>query len=147
MCCIIPSFVHIFVLYNNKYNTIMITTKNTSTAFLIHISALASYIFPFGGVIAPLIIWQVKKDESNYIDEQGKAAVNFNLSFALYSFVAGLTAFSTFFFHFPNFIGLFGSVSLVAIISIIRLILIIIAAIKVNNNEYFKYPLTIQFIK
>jgi len=147
MCCILLSFIHIFALYNNKHNTIMITTKNTSTAFLIHISALASYIFPFGGVIAPLIIWQVKKDESNYIDEQGKAAVNFNLSFALYSFVAGLTAFSTFFFHFPNFIGLFGTVSLVAIISIIRLVLIIMAAIKVNNNEYFKYPLTIQFIK
>lgn len=147
MCCIILSFIHIFALDNNKYNNIMISTKNTSTAFLIHISALASYIFPFGGVIAPLIIWQVKKDESNYIDEQGKAAVNFNLSFALYSFVAGFTAFSTFFFHFPNFIGLFGSVSLVAIISIIRLVLIIMAAIKVNNNEYFKYPLTIQFIK
>jgi len=125
----------------------MRTTKNTSTAFLIHISALANYIFPFGGVIAPLIIWQVKKDESTYIDEQGKSALNFNLSFALYSFIVGFGIFSTFFFHFPNFIGLFGSISLVAIIEIIRFIFIVMAAIKVNNNEYFKYPLTIQFIK
>jgi len=125
----------------------MRTTKNTSTAFLIHISALANYIFPFGGVIAPLIIWQVKKDESTYIDEQGKSALNFNLSFALYSFIVGFGIFSTFFFHFPNFIGLFGSISLVAIIEIIRFIFIVMAVIKVNNNEYFKYPLTIQFIK
>jgi len=125
----------------------MAIINNTSTAFLIHISALASYIFPFGGVLAPLIIWQIKKDESSYIDEQGKSAVNFNLSFALYSFIVGFGIFSTFFFHFPNFIGLFGSISLVAIIGIIRFIFIVMAAIKVNNNEYFKYPLTIQFIK
>jgi hypothetical protein len=125
----------------------MATINNTSTAFLIHISALASYIFPFGGVIAPLIIWQLKKEESTYVDEQGKEAVNFNLSFALYSFVIGLSAFSSFFFHFPNFIGLFGSVSIVVIIAIIRFVFIVKASIKVTNNEYFKYPLTIPFIK
>ena len=125
----------------------MVKTNDTSTAFLIHISALASYIFPFGGVLAPLIIWQVKKNESLYLDEQGKSAVNFNLSFALYSFIVGFGIFSTFFFNFPNFIGLFGSISLVVIIGIIRFIFIVMAAIKVNNNEYFKYPLTIQFIK
>jgi len=125
----------------------MTTINNTSTAFLIHISALASYIFPFGGVLAPLIIWQIKKDESVYLDEQGKSAVNFNLSFALYTFIVGFGIFSTFFFHFPNFVGLFGSISLVAIIGIIRFIFIVMAAIKVNNNEYFKYPLTIQFFK
>lgn len=125
----------------------MTTTNDTSAAFLIHISALASYIFPFGGLLAPLIIWQVKKNESTYLDEQGKAAVNFNLSFALYSFIFGLSIFSTFFFNFPNFVGLFGSISLIAIIGIVRFIFIVMAAIKANNNEYFKYPLTIEFIK
>jgi uncharacterized Tic20 family protein len=125
----------------------MTTTNDTSAAFLIHISALASYIFPFGGVLAPLIIWQVKKNESTYLDEQGKAAVNFNLSFTLYSFIFGLSIFSTFFFNFPNFVGLFGSISLIAIIGIVRFIFIVMAAIKANNNEYFKYPLTIEFIK
>ncbi len=125
----------------------MTTTNDTSAAFLIHISALASYIFPFGGVLAPLIIWQVKKNESTYLDKQGKEAVNFNLSFALYSFIFGLGIFSTFFFNFPNFVGLFGSISIIAIIGVVRFIFIVMAAIKANNNEYFKYPLTIEFIK
>lgn len=125
----------------------MITTKDTGTAFLIHISALASYVFPLGGIIVPLIIWQLKKDESNYIDEQGKEVINFNLSFALYSFVFGIGAFSSIFMHFPNFFGLFGGISIIALIAVIRFALIVLAAIKVNNQEEFKYPLTIKFFK
>jgi uncharacterized Tic20 family protein len=81
----------------------MTTINNTSTAFLIHISALASYIFPFGGVLAPLIIWQIKKDESYYIDEQGKSAVNFNLSFALYPLYRRIRHFLNFFLSFSKF--------------------------------------------
>ena len=125
----------------------MITQTETNNAFLIHISAFASYIFPLGGVLAPLIFWQLKKDESAFLDMHGKEAVNFNLSFLLYSFVFGLSVFSTSFFDFPNFFGIFGSVSIVVIIAIIRFILIIQAAIKANRNEPYRYPLTIEFIK
>jgi len=125
----------------------MNSKNESSSAFLIHISAFASYFFPLGGVIAPLIFWQVKKDESAYLDEQGKEAVNFNLSFLLYTFILGLSIFSTSFFHFPNFFGIFGGISVVVILGIVRFVLIIQAALKVNNNEYYKYPLTIQFIK
>ena len=64
----------------------METTKDNSNAFLIHISAFAGYFFPLGGVIAPLIFWQVKKDKSAFFDEHGKEAVNFNLSFLCYFF-------------------------------------------------------------
>jgi hypothetical protein len=125
----------------------MKSKNENSNAFLIHISAFASYFFPLGGVIAPLIFWQVKKDESTYLDEQGKEAVNFNLSFLLYTFVLGLSLFSTSFFHFPSLFGIFGGVSIVVILGIIRFVLIIQAALKANHNEYYKYPLTIKFVK
>jgi len=141
------------------------TKKENSNAFLIHISALAGYFFPLGGIIAPLIFWQVKKDESAYLDEHGKAAVNFNLSFLLYTFILGLTfipffirtfmnTFShldqmheTFHFHLPSMFGLLGGISLIGILGIVRFVLIILAAIKANNGEDYKYPLTIKFIK
>ncbi len=141
------------------------TTKNdNSNAFLIHISAFAGYFIPLGGVIAPLIFWQVKKEESEYLDEQGKEAVNFNLSFLLYTFLLGLalipfifgTLFSAFKrvdhmhnefnFDFP-FVGFFGGVSIIGLLGIIRFVFIILAAIKANNGEYYKYPITIKFIK
>jgi uncharacterized Tic20 family protein len=140
----------------------MTTKNNNSNAFLIHISAFAGYFFPLGGVIAPLIFWQVKKNESDFLDEQGKEAVNFNLSFLLYTFILGLTFIplflgtlfknieysnNEFLFDFPSMFGFFGGISIIALLGVIRFVFIILAAIKANNGEHYKYPLTIQFIK
>ena len=119
-----------------------------------------------GYIIAPLIFWQVKKDESEFIDAHGKEAVNFNLSFMLYMFILGLTFIPffirsifnninnldtmnhhDFFFDFTNIFGFLGGISLIGILGIIRFALIILAAVKANNGEHYKYPLTIKFIK
>ena len=136
--------------------------RTNTNAFLIHISAFAGYFFPLGGVIAPLIFWQVKKNESDFLDEQGKEAVNFNLSFLLYTFILGLTFIplflgtlfkniehsnNEFLFDFPSMFGFFGGISIIALLGVIRFVFIILAAIKANNGEHYKYPLTIQFIK
>ena len=143
----------------------MNSKNDNSNAFLIHISAFAGYFFPLGGVIAPLIFWQVKKDESEYLDTQGKEAVNFNLSFLLYTFLLGLAlvpfifgsifrAFDNidhmhneFNFGFPHVFGFVGGISIIGLLGIIRFVFIILAAIKANNGEYYKYPLTIKFVK
>ena len=143
----------------------MKTNKDNSNAFLIHISAMAGYFFPFGGIVAPVIFWQVKKDESPFLDEHGKEAVNFNLSFFLYSFILGLTFIpffirnlmsiisnadqmhSNFNFDFPFMFGFLGGISLLGILGLIRFGLIILAAIKANKGENYKYPFTIKFIK
>ena len=141
--------------------------NNESTnAFLIHISAFAGLIFPFGHIITPLIAWQTLKDRSVFLDEQGKEAVNFNISYALYMFVLGLSiipfAFGSFIrnmrhyndFHFDfNFYdgsGLFGFLGMGAIftlVSILKIALIIIASLKSKEGENYKYPFTIKFIK
>lgn len=139
--------------------------KDHSSAFLIHISALTGYLFPMGGIIAPLIFWQIKKDESKFLDDQGKEAVNFNLSFFLYSFILGL-AFIPFFigslfntfsnidqmhhsfhFEFPGMLTFIGGISLIGVLGLIRLALIILASIKANKGNSYQYPLTIKFIK
>lgn len=143
----------------------MSTKKEHNNAFLIHISAMAGYFFPLGGIVAPLIFWQVKKDESQFLDEHGKQAVNFNLSFLLYSFILGLTFipffiksfFNTFSnidqmhhnfnFDFPSMFGFFGGLSLIGLLGLVRFVLIIVASISANKGENYKYPLTIKFIK
>ena len=127
--------------------------REYNTAFFLHISAFFGYVFPFGGVIAPLVIWELKKKESNFIDQSGKEAVNFNLSFLLYSFILGISifpfAFNTFFseLHHFDLFGILSMVSLVGILAIIRFILIITAATRANNGEIYNYPITIKFIK
>jgi len=138
-------------------------SENTN-AFLIHISAFAGYIFPFGSIITPLILWQTLKDKSPFLDKTGKEAINFNISFSLYIFIASASIIPFFFqsifgifnhldqvdfggnFDTP-FWGFFGFASLVSILSLIKIALIIIAAIKANNGELYEYPFTIKFIK
>lgn len=144
----------------------MLTQNEKNTSFLIHISAFLSFVFPFGSILGPLIMWSVNKDKSEYLDINGKQAVNFNLSYTLYLFVLGMAAFpfafGSFFsnirhiddfehmnFHF-DFDHLFGFLSLASIISIVGIIkfaLVIVAAIKASRGEVYKYPLTIKFVK
>jgi|UniRef100_UPI0040481596 uncharacterized protein len=138
--------------------------ENTN-AFLIHISAFAGYFFPLGSIIAPLVLWQTQKDKSQFLDDQGKEAVNFNISYVLYTFILGISiipfAFRPLFNHFRhyndfdfdfsftggNFFGIFGIASVITLIGFIKVILIILAALKSKEGENYKYPLTIKFIK
>jgi len=144
---------------NNNQNT---------NAFLIHISAFAGFMFPFGHIITPLITWQTLKDRSTFLDEQGKEAVNFNISYTLYIFLLTILcipfAFGSLFnnhrnhlnwnnlsmnfdFGFDNFFGFLGFGSIAGIIYVIGIALVIIAAIKAKDGENYKYPFTIKFIK
>ena len=138
--------------------------QNTN-ACLIHISAFAGFVFPFGQIITPLIAWQTLKDRSPFLDEQGKEAINFNLSYTLYVFILSIALipliFRSFFTNFNSFDNfqlnldlstnnLFNIMGLGAISVILYLVgisLIIIAALKAKEGESYKYPFTIKFIK
>lgn len=140
-------------------------TKNSenTNAFLIHISAFAGFLFPFGNIITPLIAWQTLKNRSLFLDSQGKEAVNFNISYSLYIFLLGVSVLPAFFsiFHtsFGNFnsfnmhfnsdaiFGIVGLTSIVGLLGLIKFALIIIAATKSKEGEHYRYPFTIKFIK
>lgn len=132
---------------------IMSYKNQNQRAFLLHLSAFFGYVFPFGGIIAPLVFWEVKKKESEFLNANGKEAVNFNLSFLLYSFIFGISilpfAFRSVFneIHHFDLFGMLSMGSLIAVLALVRFILIIVAAIKANNGEIYHYPLTIKFIK
>jgi uncharacterized Tic20 family protein len=129
--------------YKNDYNN----------AFLLHLSAFFGYLFPFGGVIAPLIFWEMKKKDSDFIDKNGKEAVNFNLSYLMYTFILGLSVLPFIFrsifneLHHFDLFGLISMGTIIGILSVVKFVLIIIAATKANQGEVYKYPLTIKFIK
>ena len=139
-------------------------TQNTN-AFLIHISAFAGFVFPFGQIITPLIAWQTLKNRSPFLDEQGKEAINFNLSYTLYAFILSIAFiplfFRSFFSSFNNFnnfqlnldlstnnlFSIMGLGSISVILYLVGISLIIIAALKAKEGESYKYPFTIKFIK
>ena len=65
--------------------------RNLSSA--IHISTFSKYLMPFGNFIIPLILWISNKKESEFVDFNGKQALNFQISILLYSMVAGAVIF------------------------------------------------------
>jgi len=56
-------------------------------AMFCHLGGIAGLlpVMPlFGSVILPLVLWQVKKEQHAFIDEQGKEALNFQISILIY---------------------------------------------------------------
>lgn len=104
-------------------------------AMLIHLAAFAVFIIPFGNIIAPLLIWQLKKDLGPYVEQNGKEAVNFQITVA----IAMLVCISMMFF----LVGFL----LLLVLGLYWLVLTIMAAIKANDGVMYRYPLTIRFIK
>ena len=111
-----------------------ITQQERSWAMLIHLSGLAGFIIPFGNIVAPLILWLMKKDQSIFINDQGKEALNFQITYTLYAIAAGLLIFLL--------IGLL----LLPLVGIVALILIFVAGIRANEGTYYRYPLTLRLI-
>lgn len=110
-------------------------TADNSLAVVMHILGLAGFVFPFGNIIAPLILWLVKRSTSPLLDRTGKEVLNFQISFTIYAAIAGVLCFV-----------LVGFLILPAI-AILWLVFIIIAAIKTGNGEEYRYPLTIRMLQ
>jgi uncharacterized Tic20 family protein len=151
----------------------METSSEKNTAALTHLSTLSQYFFPFGNYIFPIIIWSTKKNESKFVDHNGKQSLNFQLSIFLYSLVLALIAIPLFLFSvlknisindlinneemvFENFdygnsIGVLTVCALClfifACIKIAEFFLVIYATVKAVNGEEYKYPLTVPFLK
>jgi len=110
---------------------------------LCHLSALAGFIgVPFGNILGPLIVWQLKKNEFPSVDAHGKAALNFQITVTLAAMVTVAVM----------LVGMFLCVGwllfpVVILIGLAGLIFPIIAGIKASNGEDYKYPWSIEFVK
>jgi len=113
--------------------------KKQKDAFLwatfCHLGGFAGFVFPFGNVILPLVLWLVKKDEYEYVDEQGKEAVNFQISITIYLIISAFLV-----------LIVIGILLLIGL-AIFAIIVMIIAAIKASEGNHYEYPLALRFIK
>ena len=111
--------------------TVTISPEERTLAAVTHLSGLAGYIIPFGGIVVPIIIWIVKS-ESRVISSIAKQAVLLNLIVFLF-FCVGAVLFLTILLIPAVVIG-WGVLFLGA------LVLPIVGAIKANDGVYFRYP-------
>ena len=104
-------------------------------AALAHVSAFAGYLVPFGNIVGPLLIWLFKKNEFEFVDDQGKESLNFQITITIAIILAGFS------------ILLLIGILLLPLVLLFDLVMIIIAAIKASNGERYRYPLTIRLIQ
>lgn len=98
--------------------------------------AIAAHLGPLVvGVFAPLVVWLVFKDRSQFLDRTGKEALNMQISYLIYGIAAGISIFL-----------LIGLVLLPAVM-IAWVVLMVLATVKVANLEDYRYPFIIRFIK
>lgn len=110
--------------------------QNTRTwAMLLHLSVFAGYLVPMLGLLAPILIWQIKKNEMPELDAHGKMVVNFLISMFIYFLVSFVLVFVV--------IGIF----LLFALSIVGIVFPIIGGLKASNGELWKYPLVLPFLK
>lgn len=111
-----------------------LSSDERTWGILVHASGFVGLVLPLGNIIAPLLIWLVKREDSQFVDENGRNAVNFQISWSIYLFVSLLTIFVL--------IGLL----LAPLVALGWLILVIVASVRASNEEVYEYPLTINFI-
>ena len=111
-----------------------VSSDERTWGILVHASAFAGLFVPFGNILAPLVVWLIKREESEFVDANGKQALNFQITwtvivvFALFSLLVG--------------VGLI----LVPLVALAWVILVVLATVRASENEVYDYPLTVDLI-
>ena len=96
---------------------------------------LAHLLGIFFSFVAPLVIWLIKKDESEFVDYHGKEALNFQLTMLIVYVVGAILS--------TIRVGL----CITLAVWVVIIIFSIMAAVAANKGEYYRYPISIRFIK
>lgn len=104
-------------------------------AMLCHLVALLAMPFGFGHIVAPLVVWLIKRDDHPFIDDQGKESLNFQISMTIYGAVLVPTV----------CIGV-GLVLLPALL-VVNVVFIVIASVSAGRGEWYRYPLSIRLVR
>ena len=87
---------------------------------------------PVLNIIAPLVLWLIKKDTMPFVNDQGKEVLNFQITVSIAAIVCAITILL---------------LPVVFLIAIATLVFIIIGAIKANEGVAYRFPFTLRLIK
>ena len=100
-----------------------------------HLAAFAGLIgIPFGSIIGPLIIYLIKKDEYEFVNDQGKEVLNFQITWSIIFIISAILI----------IVGI-GVLMLIGF-GIAWFVLVIVGTVAANNGQYYRYPFTIKFL-
>ncbi|MGO4293420.1 DUF4870 domain-containing protein [Chitinophaga sp. RAB17] len=125
---------------------------------LVHLGGIIgmAVIPTVGNIIGVLVLWLIKRSESAFVDDQGKEAINFQITLSIAAVAVNLiNNISNGFWSLTNFwhytrgeaFFTWGWTELLGVIWLINIIFSIIAAVKANKGESYKYPLSLRLVK
>ncbi len=106
-----------------------ISKDDKTMAMLCHLLAI------FTGFLGPLILWLIKKDQSAYVDQQGKEALNFQITVSIAAFLSSLLMYVC-----------IGFLALPAVL-IANLVFCIMGCVAANKGEPYRYPVSLRLVK
>ena len=115
-------------------DTFEVGDEERTWGILIHAGGFAGLAVPFGNVLAPLVAWLVKRDESRFVDENGIRALNFQLTWSVILLATALSI----------LVGV--GLVLFPLAMLVWLILTVVGTVKAADEEVYDYPLTIGFV-
>jgi len=111
------------------------TQDERTWGMLAHLSSFAGLIVPLGSVLGPLVVWLIKRDQSEFVADQGKEALNFNITVILAAAACWALVFV--------FIGILLFVALL----VYWLAMTIIAGIRASEGNRYRHPITLRLVK
>jgi hypothetical protein len=107
-----------------------VSSDDKTWGMLAHLSFFLTFIIGVS-CVAPLVIWIIKKDSSEFIADQAKEALNFQLSAFIASLVLAVTV---------------CGIPLVFVVLIMSIVYSIQAGMAANRGERYRYPYTFRMI-
>ncbi|WP_013627165.1 DUF4870 domain-containing protein [Rubinisphaera brasiliensis] len=98
-----------------------------SYCMLLHLSQLINFAVPGLGIVMPIVMWVMGKEESELIDRHGKVVLNWTISNAIYVLACG-AMFTTFILAIP-------AILLLALLGILNLVFIVLGAVRANDGR------------
>jgi uncharacterized protein len=112
-----------------------LSSEDRNLSVLAHLGGFfATFIFPFGNVLAPLIVWLLKRESSPFVEEHAREAINFQITMTIACLIAGALVFLL--------IGFL----ILPVLVIADLILAILAAMQASRGEHYRYPFTLRLL-
>lgn len=111
-------------------------TEDKKWGMVIHLAALIAVLLPLGLVLGPLFVWLLKRNDSEFLNTQGKNAINFQLTVLLAAFILVVLS-----------VLIRPLMAIALLVGIAGLIFAIIAGIEANKHVTYQYPFSLKLIK
>ncbi len=113
----------------------LVTDPNARTwGMLAHLLSLLGYLIAFGHWIPPLVIYLSKKDEHEFIAEQARESLNFQITVSLLGI------------GFAALICVGIGIPLLIALAVWHLVMVIVASMQANEGKHYRYPFTLRLV-